>query len=67
MTRCSRLNKLLKVTSYIMRFINNLKGKVNLEDLNLNNYVLPEEIKQRLFMWLKENQSLFLSDSISIT
>lgn len=67
MTRCSRLNKLLKVTSYIMRFINNLKGKVNFEDLNLNNYVLPEEIKQRLFMWLKENQSLFLSDSISIT
>lgn len=67
MTRCSRLNKLLKVTSYIMRFINNLKGKVNFEDLNLNNYVLPEEIKQRLFMWLKENQSLFFSDSISIT
>ena len=67
MTRCSRLNKLLKVTSYIIRFINNLKGKVNFEDLNLNNYVLPEEIKQRLFMWLKENQSLFLSDSISIT
>ena len=67
MARCSRLNKLLKVTSYIMRFINNLKGKVNFEDLNLNNYVLPEEIKQRLFMWLKENQSLFLSDSISIT
>lgn len=50
-----------------MRFMNNLKGKVKFEDLNLNNYVLPEEIKQRLFMWLKENQSLFLSDSISIT
>lgn len=50
-----------------MRFMNNLKGKVKFEDLNLNNHVLPEEIKQRLFMRLKENQSLFLSDSISIT
>ena len=50
-----------------MGFMKKLKGKVKFEDLNLNNYVLPKEIKQTLFMWLKENQSLFLSDSISIT
>ena len=41
-----------------MRFINNLKRKVKCEDLILNNYFLPEKMKQSLFMWLKENQSL---------
>ena len=43
--------------------INNLKRKVKCEDSILNNYVLPEEMKQSVFMWLKENQSLFLSES----
>ena len=57
-THYSKFNKLLRVTSYIMRFINNLKRKVKCEDLILNNYFLPEKMKQSLFMWLKENQSL---------
>ena len=54
-THFSKLNKLVRVTSYAMGFINNLKRKVTCEDLILNNYVLPEEMKQSLFMWLKEN------------
>ena len=33
-----------------MRLINNLKRKVKCEDLNLNNCVLPEELKQSFFM-----------------
>ena len=57
------MNKLLRVTKYVMRFINNLKKKVECENFILNNYVLSEEMKQSLFMWLKENQSLFLSES----
>ena len=44
MTYYSKLNKLLRVTSYAMRFINNLKRKVKCEDLILNNYVLSEEM-----------------------
>ena len=43
--------------------VNNLKRKVECEDSILNNYVLPEEMKQSAFMWLKENQSLFLNES----
>ena len=61
-THYSKLNKLLRVTSYVMRFINNLKRKAKCEDLILNNYVLREGMKQSLFMWLKENQSSFLRE-----
>ena len=42
-----------------------MKRKVKCEDLILNNYVLPEEMKQSLLLWLKENESLFLSESNS--
>ena len=56
----------MKSDVYVLRLINNLKKKVKCEDQILNNYVLPEEMKQSLIVWLKRppDERIFTKDFI---
>ena len=62
-TNYSELQKLLRFTSYILRFINNIKRKLKKEKLILNEYVSSNELKESLYLWLKDNQNSFINDS----
>ena len=62
-TNYSELQKLLRVTSYVLRFVNNIKRKLKNERLILKEYISTDELKESLYLWLKDNQALFFSDS----
>ena len=48
--------RLLRVTSYVMRFIENLKKKVKKTELCLTKYPTAEEMKRAQDMWVRANQ-----------
>ena len=56
LTKYSNVLKLFRVTSYVIRFIHNLKRKRNNESLIKNKYVNAEEMRQAKIMWIKANQ-----------
>ena len=58
----SEVNKLLRVTSYVVRFIRNLKRKLHGEKLLLNKYVTIEELRNSKNLWLRENQRHLISE-----
>ena len=55
--RFSSLNRLFKVTAYVMRFIQNLKQKVRKEKVNLDRICI-EEIESAERLWIKDAQKL---------
>ena len=56
--RYSNLNKLYIVTSFVMRFIGNLRRKRNNEQLLLEDVITLDEISQAKRVWLKANQDV---------
>ena len=50
------MKKLYRVTAWVLRFINNLKGKVHNEVLNLSRYLDRTEISASELLWLHDNQ-----------
>ena len=57
--RYSNLLKLYRVTAYVKRFINNVKGK----SINMNKYLSAKEIKDAENLWVKANQRVLINDS----
>ena len=55
-TKYSSLGKLLRVTSYVLRFINNMKGKKETHDLN-HRRLNVSEIRQAERHWIQQIQS----------
>ena len=53
----SNLSKLLRITAYMLRFINKLR-KVAVADNNFCCYCTAEEIDDAQMLWVKENQKL---------
>ena len=49
--------KLFRVIALVLRFVNNLKAKVNKGTLCLNKYVISSELKDAKLLWIKDNQS----------
>ena len=58
----SDLDCLLRVTSYVLRFVNNLKSKFMKCDA-LVDELQPEEVKYSLGLWCRQAQSTFSEDS----
>ena len=52
----SDINKLFRVTGYVLRFIHNLRKRINAEGLELSNYVTVEEYRKAEQLWIKDNQ-----------
>ena len=50
------LLRLLRVTSYVKRFIENLKKKIKKTELCLSKYPTAEEMKRAQDMWVRANQ-----------
>ena len=59
----SDINKLLRVTSYVVRFVKNVRRKINGENLLLSKHATSEEIKSSKLLWLKENQNYLINES----
>ena len=60
----SRFNdylKLLRVTAYVIRFVNNLKQKVEKQSLNLQ-FLQPIDIENAEFEWIRIAQKEFFSN-----
>ena len=58
----SNLDCLLRVTSYVLRFVNNLKSKLKKCDA-LVGELQPEEVEYSLGLWCRQAQSTFSEDS----
>ena len=52
---CSNVDRLLRVTSFVLRFVNNLKNKLNKTELIVGN-LQSEEISCSLNLWCKQAQ-----------
>ena len=52
----SNVTKLFRVTAYVLRFINNLKQKVNKSTVKCQEYIDAEEIRNASNLWIKANQ-----------
>ena len=60
----STLDKLLQVTSYVLRFVANLKKKLlSNGEINLNEVVSAEEREEALKIWVKAEQDELLQNS----
>ena len=58
----SNLDHLLRVTSYVLRFVNNLKSKLKKFDALVSELQL-EEVEYSLGLWCRQAQSTFSEDS----
>ena len=58
----SNLDRLLRVTSYVLRFVNNLKSKLKKCDA-LVSELQPEEVEYSRGLWCGQAQSTFSEDS----
>ena len=56
----SDINRLFRVTAFIVRFVKNLFWKVKVENLKLFNYVDASEIYEAKIHWIKASQLLLL-------
>ena len=59
-TRFSSLKKLIIVTGYVIRFVNNLKGTLKNDNANvlLENTLTIDEYKNALNLWIKTEQEI---------
>ena len=59
-TRFSSMKKLIIVTGYVIRFVDNLKGTVRNDDTNalLENTLTIDEYKNELKLWIKTEQEI---------
>ena len=59
-TRFSSLKKLIIVTGYVIRFVNNLKGTLKNDNANvlLENTLTTDEYKNALNLWIKTEQEI---------
>ena len=48
--------KLFRITSYVLRFINNLKKKMNTKEGQNSMYPTVEEMREAHTLWIKVNQ-----------
>ena len=55
--RYNDLMKLFRITAYVIRFISNIKAKINGKALCLSKYVISRELIDARLIWIKENQS----------
>ena len=63
-TKFSSIAKLLRVTSYVSRFINNVKFRIGKSEVILNDELLStDEINARKIVWLKYEQSFLVAES----
>ena len=61
--RFSSMDRLLRVTSYVLRFVHNIKSRV-IKNLKLRtSYLSSEEFDKSEALWLKYEQGLIISDS----
>ena len=64
--RYSNFRKLLRVTSWILRFINNIKSKVSGKESIFTLYLNKEELANSKNLWLRANQrELVISDKFT--
>ena len=59
-TRFSSMKKLITVTGYVIRFVDNLKGTVRNDNTNvlLENTLTIDEYKNALKLWIKTEQEI---------
>ena len=62
-TKFSSLDKLLRVTSYVSRFINNVKFRIDKSKIILNDELSTDEINASRIIWLKYEQSFLVAES----
>ena len=62
-TKFSSLDKLLRVTSYVSRFINNVKFRTDKSEIILNDELSTDEINASRIIWLKYEQSFLVAES----
>ena len=53
----SEVNKLYRITSYVLRFVHNLRRNVRKEELILCDYVTTDELREAKQLWIKANQA----------
>ena len=61
-TKFSSLDKLLRVTSYVSRFINNVKFRIGKAEVILNDELSTDEINASRITWLKYEQSFLVAE-----
>ena len=57
------MNKLLRITAFVIRFIYNLKASIKKQSLTLNKYAITSELKRANELWIKDNQ-IYLNDEV---
>ena len=62
-TQFSSLDKLLRVTSYVLRFINNIKFRIAKTEVILNDELSTDETNASKTIWLKYEQSFIVAES----
>ena len=62
-TKLSSLNKMLRVTSYVSIFINNVKSQIGKSEVILNDELSTDEINASRIIWLKYEQSFLVAES----
>lgn len=50
------LMKLLRITAFVLRFIGNLKAKLNNDPLCIKGYAISDELRKSKVLWIKDNQ-----------
>ena len=56
----SDINRLFRVTTFVVRFVKNLFGEIKRENLKLFNYADASEIYEAKIHWIKANQLMLL-------
>ena len=62
-TKFSSLDKLLRITSYVSKFINNVKFRIGKSEVILNDEISTDEINASRITWLKYEQSFLVAES----
>ena len=63
--RFNDLVKLLKVTAFVLRFVNNLKAKRDKKSLCMSKYAHASELKEAKLAWIKDNQRTITEKRLS--
>ena len=61
-TKFSSVDKLLRVTSYVSRFINNVKFRIGKSEVILNDELSADEMNASKIIWLKYEQSFLVAE-----
>ena len=62
-TKYNNLIKLLRVTSWVLRFISNCKRKLVKQSMCLFKYLVSDELDQAKKCWIKDNQIMLRSEA----